>query len=106
MLQRDEKLGDPAGTFIAVPLLTHGQFHERQQRQRRSRLRGSECSSSAGGTSPSPERNLGNRKDRTAPIITFGIAKCAAPGRDCPPFSHLRLLLFYSVWKLQTLTMF
>lgn len=97
-LQRDERPGDPAGAFITVPLLTRGQFRERPQRQRRSRPRGSECSSSAGGTSPSPERNLGNRKDGTAPIITCGVTKRAAPGRascdDC------------SLSKFQTITMF
>lgn len=95
-LQRDEKLGDPAGAFITVPLLTRGQFHEQPQRQMRSRPRGSECSSSAGGTSPSPERNLGNRPDRTAPIITFGVTKGAAPGRDCHHVQGFELLYLAS----------
>lgn len=82
---------DPVGAFITVPLLTHGQFHERPQRQRRSRPHGSECSSSAGGTCPSLERNLGNRKDHTALIITFGIAECTAPWCECHHEKGLRL---------------
>ena len=56
-------------SLYPTPLLTHGRFRERPQRRRRSRPRGSECSSSVGGTSRSPERNLGNRKDHTALII-------------------------------------
>lgn len=53
------------------PLLTHDPSRGPQQTQRRSRPRGSECSSSAGGTSPSPERNLGNRENHTRLIIKY-----------------------------------
>lgn len=56
-------------------LLTHGQFREQPQRQRRSHPRGSKCSSSVGGTSLSLERNLGNRKDHTAPTIKLNITE-------------------------------
>lgn len=68
-------LRELVGAFIPVPLLTHGLFREQPQRQRRSRPRGSKCSSSAGGTSLSLERNLGNRKDHTAPIIKLNITE-------------------------------
>lgn len=60
---------DSAGRFIIMTLLTRGRFHGQPQRRRRSHLRGLECSFSVGGTSPSLERNLGNRKDHTALII-------------------------------------
>lgn len=63
--------------FIVVSLLTHGRFREPPQRRRRSHLRGSECSSSVGGTSLSLERNLGNTKDHTDLII-----KNQGEGRD------------------------
>lgn len=42
--------------------LTHVQSHVPPQRQKRNHLHGSTCSSSPGGTCPSPGRNLGSRR--------------------------------------------
>lgn len=84
------------GTHITAPLLTHGRFHEQPQRQRRSRPRGSECNSSAGGTSLSLEHILGNRKDHTTQIIVFGITDCTALWYDRHCMNGLSLLCLSS----------
>lgn len=93
---RKEKLQEGKTAFIPAALLTHGRFHEQPQRQRRSRPRGSECNFSAGGTSLSQERNLGNRKEHTTQIIVFGMNECTALWCDCP---RAKGLLCLSSWN-------